>query len=229
MLIYNYHLCCPYDKNKTHQIHTFPTFMLRCSCWNQKDVLCIIHAVFLQHNTQMMKRQLVKYLQNLHLMKAQTTIKNNTDKNENGMFLKTSTSSSPSLHPPDESYEPLSSSISRLRKKSAKSWDKETSRDGWSERMTEIKVLPGMSGGLLSTGVSFLRGFFCPSLSCWCSSELCFWLSISAFPSAGEDFRDRFTKLVCVCQSDCYAFVTRARCWSPKCWPLYCHYVALFL
>lgn len=72
-----------------------------------------------------------KYLQNLHLMKAQTTIKNNTNKNENWMFLKTSTSSSPSPHPPDESFEPLSSSISRLRKKRAKNWDKETARDGW--------------------------------------------------------------------------------------------------
>lgn len=47
------------------------------------------------------------------------------------MFCNTSTSSSPSPHPPDESFVPQSSSISRLRKKNARNWDKETARDGW--------------------------------------------------------------------------------------------------
>lgn len=61
-----------------------------------------------------------------------------------------------------------------------------------------------MSGGLLRTGVSFLRGFFCVSLSCWCSSALSFWLSMSSFPSAQNLFLNEsktfhtYTYILCI-------------------------------
>ncbi len=202
--------------------HHFQNYYSSSAGWF-RSISKSFHVVFLQHNTQMMKWQRKKYLQNLHLMKAQTTIKNNTNKNENGMFLKTSTSSSPSPHPPDESFEPLSSSISRLRKKRAKNWDKETARDGWrgwgwqKSKSCLVWVEGCWVQECLSCGVSSVP--VCPAdVPRSCASDCPFQRS-----HLQEKISETGSQSWSVCVSQtvaiCYAFVTPAGCCSPKFWP----------
>lgn len=209
----------------------FALFQYVCCNVVIKWVFPSLWVVFLQHSTEMTTWQPCKYLQNLHLMKAQSTIENNTNDSENRMlwthiyfFISFSSSSwwiirasvFINLTPAKDKRKELRQRDSERWMERAWGWkdDSEKSCLGWVEGCWGRECL--------SCGVSSVP--VCPADVPRSRASDCPFQRSHLQESISETGSQ---SLVCMCQSDC-CHLPSGCCW-PQFWPFQCHYVFLFL